>query len=102
MTRLIEVRLKDKTTDEYVDVVPEPQRPGRVFGILVHRHERNADGSLDVYQETLSADYSRYRGDFRNFETEGERLIAHYIPGQFTSFRETDRDLRDVELEEPN
>ena len=55
MTRVIEVRLKDKTTDEYVDVEPDTDRAGRLVDGIRHQHQLNDNGSLSVFREIYTA-----------------------------------------------
>ena len=94
MTRVIEVRLKDKTTDEYVDT-PGEQRANRVYGIVVHQFQLNDDQSLSVHRGVYNARYVQHSGELRDVQQEGVSLVGHYLPGQYTSFRETERDPRD-------
>src|SRR4051794_31654970 len=102
MVRAIQVRLKDKTTDEFLVFYPPIERPRRVHGIYIHHYQMNEDGSLSIFRETHSATYAPSIDDFYDWAMVDVSSVGHYAAGQYTSVRETQLDPPEQQTSDPD
>lgn len=92
MIGVILVRLKNKTTDKYVDSYPYLESPRRVHNIITHSFQLDEAGSLTIFKHVHSATYNSSTDNWYQWEQTGSSVAAHYVSGQFASVREDELD----------
>lgn len=103
MPRVIQVRLKNKTTDEHVDSEPdfaEGERPPWEVEVTQHRVDEDDQFLTVVREHYRLSGYSAYMGEYRKVEPLGERVVGRYRVGEYTSWTDTYADLGETPISE--